>query len=457
MKLGWIRAACLSACAIPALQAQFQLYVVNGSAVTPAPMTYNLGAVNIGVQATAQFRLLNTSASQATLDTLSVAGVGFTFINAPALPVSVGPQASVDFTVGFEAASAGSYSAVLSAESASVLLTATVLPSLSYYVGASTGAQLLNTAVPVNFGAALLGSAITLHFSIANQTPAALTVPAIAVQGPDFALSGASPSGALLQSLENAGFDVQFAPTAVGARNGSLQIGNNVYILAGTGNAPPLPAPQLVVNPAQPQSGQQGAIAVMLAGMAQTSGSGTVTLTFTPAPAGAKDSAVQFAAGGQTISFTVSPGDTQGHFGSQLTAAFQTGTTAGTLAITAQLGSATAQQTAVIAPAPVVVTAATGARASGSITLTVTAYDNTRTAGPLTFTFFDASGNPVTPGAIQANAAQAFASYFQASTLGGTFQLKAVFPVTGDASAVASFEVGFSNSAGSSATARTQF
>jgi hypothetical protein len=457
MKRGWIRAGCLAVCAIPALHAQFQLYVVNGGAVTPAPMTYNLGTVNTGVPVMAQFRLLNTSAAQATFDTLKVAGVGFTIINPPALPVSLGPQASADFTVGFEAASAGSYSAVLSAENVSVLLTVTSLPSLTYSAAASTGSQPLSSTTPVDFGTALLGSAVTLHFSISNQTASGLIVPAIAVQGSDFALSGVSPSGALLQPQQGAAFDVQFAPTAVGPRNGSLQIGDNAYMLIGTGSPPPLPAPQLIVNLAQAQSGQQGAVAVMLAATAQTSGSGTVTLTFTPAPAGAKDSTVQFAAGGQTVSFTVSPGDTQGHFGGQPTAPFQTGTTAGTLVFAVQLGNATAQQTVVIAPAPVAVAAAAGARSSGSITLTVTGYDNTRTAGPLTFTFLDASGNPVMPGAIQANAAAAFTSYFQASTLGGTFQLKAVFPVTGDPSAVSSFEVGFSNSAGTSVTARTEF
>jgi len=457
MKRRSIPTLCLALLAIPALHAQFQLYVVSGGAVTPAPMTYNLGAVNTGVPAAVQFRLVNTSAAPATFDTLKAAGVGFTIINPPALPISLGPQASTDFTVGFEAASAGSYSAVLSAQNVSVLLTVTALPSLTYSVAGTTGSQPLSAATPIDFGTTLLGSVVTLHFSISNQTAGGLIVPAIAVQGADFALASPSPSGALLQSQQNATFDVQFAPTAVGARDGSLQIGNTAYILTGTGVAPPLPAPQLIVNLTQPQSGQQGAVAVKLASVAQTSGSGTVTLTFTPGPAGAKDSAVQFAAGGQTVSFTVSPGDTQGHFGSQLTAPFQTGTTAGALAIAVQLGNAADRQTVVIAPAPVAVSAATGARASGSITLTVTGYDNTRTAGPLTFTFFDASGNPVMPGAIQANGAAAFANYFQASTLGGTFQLKAVFPVTGDSSAVGSFEVGFSNSAGSSATARTQF
>ena len=63
----------------------------------------------------------------------------------------------------------------------------------------------------------------------------ALTVPAIAVAGGDFALSGAAPSGTMLQPNQSAAFDVRFSPTAAGSRSGSLVIGNQTYALVGTG------------------------------------------------------------------------------------------------------------------------------------------------------------------------------------------------------------------------------
>ena len=82
-------------------------------------------------------------------------------------------------------------------------------------------------------------------------------------------------------------------------------------------------------------------------------------------------------------------------------------------------------------------------------------FDNTRSAGALTFSFFDAGGNAlVAP--IQANGSSDFAAYFQNSA-GGAFELKAVFPVAGDISQIASFQAVVTNSAGNATTARTNF
>ena len=50
-----------------------------------------------------------------------------------------------------------------------------------------------------------------------------------------------------------------------------------------------------------------------------------------------------------------------------------------------------------------------------------------------------------------------FARYFAASDLGGVFLLRAVFPVTGDATLVASCDATLANSAGSAKTQRTYF
>jgi len=96
-------------------------------------------------------------------------------------------------------------------------------------------------------------------------------------------------------------------------------------------------------------------------------------------------------------------------------------------------------------------------RSAAALQVRVTGFDNTRTAGPLTFTFFDAAGNAVAPGAIRTDATASFASYFQNSGLGGSFLLTAVFPVTGDPSQVGAFQVQIANSVGTVPTARTAF
>jgi hypothetical protein len=121
------------------------------------------------------------------------------------------------------------------------------------------------------------------------------------------------------------------------------------------------------------------------------------------------------------------------------------------------LGAVTAQQTIAILPASVGITSVQGVRSAAGVQVQVTGFDNTHAAGPLTFTFFDAAGNAVSPGAIRADATASFATYFQHSGLGGVFLLTAVFPVTGDPSQIGAFQAQIANSAGSAQTARTVF
>ena len=303
----------------------------------------------------------------------------------------------------------------------------------------------------------MLGVSLARHFAAVNQTAVVLTVPAIAVPAGDFALSGGAPSGLTLQPGQTANFYVQFAPTATGARGGSLVIGNTSYALTGTGVQQPLPNPVLSINLPQALSDRQGAVTVTLDAASRTSGSGTLTLDFQPASGLTDDSAIVFVSGGRTAAFTVSPGDTQGYFGAQLTAIFQTGTTAGALTFTVQLGGVTAQQTIAILPTTVGITSVQGVRSTAGIQVQVTGFDNTHSAGPLTFTFFDAAGNAIAPGAISTNATAGFSSYFQNSGQGGVFLLTAVFPVTGNPSQVGAFQVQIANSAGTAQSARTVF
>jgi hypothetical protein len=213
----------------------------------------------------------------------------------------------------------------------------------------------------------------------------------------------------------------------------------------------------VVITTPAPDSAEQGTIAVNLSATPQTSATGTLTLSFTPLASisNANDPAITLATGGRSATFNVFIGQAQGIFGSANNIAFQTGTTAGTLTVTATVGANTAQQSIVILPAVVGVNAVQGVRSSTSVEVDLTGFDNTRTAGALAFTFFDASGNPLTA-PVQANGSSNFAAYFQNSA-GGTFALKAVFPVVGDTSRIASFQAVVTNSAGNATTAKTNF
>jgi hypothetical protein len=180
---------------------------------------------------------------------------------------------------------------------------------------------------------------------------------------------------------------------------------------------------------------------------AQSSGTGTATLDFQ----GAADPTIVFAPGGRSVTFAIAPGDVQAAL------SFQTGTTAGVLTLTAQVGAASDRQSVTIAAVAPVISKVQAVRSAGTVEIQVTGFDNTRSLGALSFTFYDAAGNPLPPGTIRTDATADFTTYFAASNLGGVFLLHAVFPVTGDTAHVASCDATLANSAGSAKTQRTFF
>ncbi|MCU1234156.1 MAG: hypothetical protein JWP63_2123 [Candidatus Solibacter sp.] len=413
--------------ALPAF-AQFDLVLPDG---TPVPPVYDLGTVSSGASIAAHFRLRNLSTAPATLATLSVAGVGFT-LTAPPLPIGIPAQGAIDLTVTFAAAATGSYSAALHSDGISIILTASVLPSLTFLT--DNGPTLIPFTT-LDFGTLVRGTSTQRRVTVRNDTTAILTVPAISVQGASFALS-TTPAGQRLQPSQSADFTITFAPVTSGPRQGLLAIGARTFPMTAVAADPPLPRPTLTVNLPTAASAQQGTIVIRYDAPAQTTGTGTITLDFTGPP----DPTIAFATGSRTATFSVAPGDTQA------VVAFQTGTTAGTLTFTVQLGASTAQQTIAIPPAPAAVSTTQATRASASIELRLTGYDNTRTLGPLTFTFFDATGRSLAT--LRSDATPDFTQYFATSPLGGTFLLRATFPVAGDPTQIASCDVTLNNSIG---------
>jgi Abnormal spindle-like microcephaly-assoc'd, ASPM-SPD-2-Hydin len=444
---------CLCAWLAPGARAQFAFSVVNGTTMTPVATSYNFGDVSPGMLASASFQLQNTSTAAANLTFLNVAGTGFSISSGPTLPQSLNPQAVVTFTVNFQGTVAGGYSAFLLADGVTALLTAAVVPGLTYQVETASGKENLGAAAAINFGAVNLGQTSWLQFSANNTTGQPLTVPAITVSGTDFSLS-VPVSTTTLQPGGQASFAVQFQPSAAGTRSGTVTIGSNSYALTGTGIAAVLPQPHVNILLSQAQSAQQGTVTVTFDSPAATSGSGTLTLEFQPAVSGAEDSAIAFASGGQSVPFTFSAGDVQATFGAANTVGFQTGTTAGTIQFTAAAGSLSDEQSVTIVPATVSFTNTQANRYSGSVVVEIAGFDNTRSAGALSFAFYDAGGNLIAPGAISTNATTAFAQYFSASE-GGGFLLNATFPVAGDASQITYVQAAFTNSAGTSTTVRT--
>jgi hypothetical protein len=453
----------------PPPQAPFSLYQTSCSASQTVGAQFNFPTVYPDTPESAAFCLSNNTSQTQTVAVLSVSA-GFSIPDAAA-PMTLKANASVQFTVTFAgAATDGAYTGTLDAAGISVALTANVttapaLPLLTYEVQLASGGPYTLLAAPVNFGSVQLGSNASLSFLAVNQTANSLSVDSIGVTSEgDFWLVGSSPGGTALAPGTSAPFSIAFSPTVAGARTATLSVGAWEYALTGTGVAASLqtPAPELTLTLGEAHSAQQGTARVSFNPPAESAGSGTVTLSFQSLPVNELDPGIVFANGTRAAAFTFNPGDTAASFGGAAGVEFQTGSTAGTLAFEAQIGSQTSQQSIVIAPAAIDIAAVTGTRQTSTVTpgvtVNVTGFDNTRTAGLLTFTFYDASGNAILPGAINYESAAAFNSYFAGSNDGGQFTVSAYFPIeNGAASQVGAFTVALANSVGTTTSAHVSF
>jgi hypothetical protein len=431
------RTAVLLLIAVAPAMAQFELQVVEPAGARRAPALYDLGSLYSNETTAARFRLVNTGSSAAAVSSIAVGGAGFSS-TIPTLPVTLQPQGAVEFTVAFRAPDAGRYSAIVRAEDLSILVIATVEPRLTWRVEDAP----LGTIV--DFGAALRGSSARRRFTAINETGSILVVPPISIHGDDYVLAGPLASGITLRPHESVSFAVDFLPAGPGSRSGTLVLGDRSYGLTGTAIEPPLPKPLVSIQLPQALSAQQGTLVIAFDGPAATSGTGIATLAFQ----GPADPAVAFEDGSRAVTFPIAPGDERALI------RFQTGTTAGTLRFTARISDASDQANIQIINAAPSITGVQGTKNANGLEIRITGFDNTRTAGPLAFTFYDTAGKEIAPGAIRVDGSAEFARYFAGSDMGGAFTLRALFPVGGDASQIASFDTSITSSAGATKSVR---
>jgi hypothetical protein len=388
------------------------------------------------------------------LTRLFVSGTGFGITGDPSLPHIVAPGSNVDFTVRFRPANAGSYSANLTINSMSVLLRGSSNPAAVLF----SGALELVSGASVDFGRLERGKSSRQTFSLRNTTSVTVKASRLAVSGNFFRLASPVQTPLELAPGASADFEVAFEPLSSGIATGTLEFDRTSVRLTGTSTEPPFPRPSLVVEPAALVSGQQGRLSIRFVEPSRAAGNGTVRIEAQPTSSSNRDDALQFVTNGsRTVSFSVAEGDSSVRFGQEQDLVFQTGTTAGTIVFVVEAGGYTERLSVAIPPAPVKIDRASASRGAGSLDVLLTGFDNTRSASTLRFTFFDRGGQPVSPGAIPVELADRFRGYFDSSTLGGIFQLRAVFPVTGDAGGIGAVEVEITNASGTARTERLKF
>lgn len=434
-----------------AAQGQMQLLQVTGpGAEKELPSVFAMGAVAVGENAIVRVRVRNASQSQLTIRTLVLAGTGFTMIGQPTLPHQIAPGLNMDVEIRFSPRDHGSYSASFSVNGTAVMLTGSSIPAAVLMMA---GMQLPSGSA-ADLGLAQRGATAFKTFRLVNTTPEVVRIQSVRVTGSSFKLPQELSLPLELAPGNSYEFEIAFAPLASGVFQGALMVDDRTYRLTGAANEPAFPKPTIVVDLPVAASAQQGKVSVHFGQASHAIGPGTLRMEFQPLSAmAADDQAVRFTRGSsRSAAFHV----TEGTVTPLAEMTFQTGTTAGTIVFTAEVGGWTANATVNIAPQTIQIEKTRAARNGSMLEVEITGFDNTRSVDGVAFTFFNARGEAVQPGAIRVNTAADFRRHFEASGAGGVFALKAVFPVAGAISEIASAETQLTNTAGSTQSGKIQ-
>lgn len=432
-------------------QGQIEVYTVSATGTEfPAPALVEVGTVPAGDLLDTRFRLRNTSAFTVTLQVLRISGPGFSLQGNPTGPQTMTPNANVDFRVRFQPTTTGVHNAFLTFNDRMIVVRGDSPGGVVLGIDRDGGFERVTNERPVDFGRLEIGSARVLRFLLRNEANTNVTISRIRLtgifEGPiDLRLPAEITPGAAES------FGVRFAPQHSIVHRGTLDIDGRIIQLEGLAIDAPLPSADLLFG--NSGSGQQATLRILFKAPARNRGVATLKMTFQPM-AGTQDDpgAALLPESKRETNLIFQAGET----GRDVT--FQTGTTAARIRFRLEeAGRLLGESAAIEIPAaPVRMSSVRASRQTGSIEVLISGFDNARSVSEALFTFHDRSGQPI--GAeIRAQVQDVFSAFFRDSAFGGIFQLRAVFPITGDTAQITAVQVEMRNSAGPARSERVTF
>jgi len=200
-----------------------------------APSSVAFGNLNVGSTAKQTVQLSNIGNSSVTVSQVVASGTGVS-VSGLAAPVTIAPSQSVPVTVTFAPTTGG-------AVAGSITVTNNEgVNAVAAVTGTGVQAGLSVTPSSASFGSVVTGNTNSQTIQVKNSGTASLTVSQVAASGSGFGVSGVSMPLTLAPGTSST-FNVQYAPTAAGAVNGSVSIVSNApnspatVALSGTGVA----------------------------------------------------------------------------------------------------------------------------------------------------------------------------------------------------------------------------
>jgi hypothetical protein len=206
--------------------------------LSAAPASISFGNVQIGTSQNQSDTISNTGAAAVTISLSTVTGTGFS-VTGLALPMTLTAGQSATFSIVFNPQSTGDVSGNLAITS-----DATGSPLNIPITGTGVAAgSLITNPTSFSFGSVQEGGSQSQTETLTNSGGENLTISQVSASGAGFSFTGLSLPMTLAPN-QSTTFGVVFAPTSVGATNGSLAItvsGSATPIdlaLSGTGFAP---------------------------------------------------------------------------------------------------------------------------------------------------------------------------------------------------------------------------
>lgn len=428
----------------------YEVLLDEGPLVIRPDDTFSLPDTPVGQRTSVAVRVRNTGNSDGPITSINLIGQGFLLTDAPFLPQTLTPNASLVFTLTFAPTQAGAASGRLRIGNDSFQVTSVGIgPQLSYSYSAN-GASPVSVVAggTVLFRQTSIGEKDEVLFTVRNSgTAPAVITNAGTVEGTrgSYSLEGVPVLPRQLEPEGSLEFRVVFAPTAPGFITGNLRVDTVNFILSGSGNElPPLTGYRFTGASGEVQPLQQVSVGLEMVSAYPVALNGTLTLTVEgDLPA---DPAVQFSSGGRTVSFTVQANSTAVVFsGGTREVRLQTGTVASTIrftpAFTTQSGVSltpdpvVTHQITVPALAPRLLTFNVASRSQTSLTLAVSGFATTRSVSRLEFRFTPAADFNVPSTTVTVNVQADADAWFRGTSsqaFGGQFTMQVPFTLTSD-------------------------
>jgi large repetitive protein len=427
-------------------QYSYQMITATGSVAFSPSQPVSLPDTLVGNTSSVTVKVQNAGTAPGTVATISTTNGPFTVTNLPLLPVTLKPNDILTFTLNFTPTQTGKNTGNLQVGNDLFSLAGNGLgPNLTFSYGSAPA-----TVVPgggmVIFSPLQVGQTASLPFTVTNSGTTVGHVASIAVADTQgiFTLTNLPPLPATMNPGDTFTFKISFAPATTGFSTSTLQIDTQTFTLSGSGTPPPsLPAVQFTGASGTVNPFSQPAIGLSLASPYTIDVSGTLTISM--ATAGLNpDPAVQFGTGGQKVGFTIPANSTSAVFasgGNQILV--QTGTTAGTITVTAALATtaglnltpspAPAVTLTVASSAPTILEAALASESTTGFTLQVVGFSTIHSLTSLNFQFTTTSGVSAANASVPVDVLAAATNWYASATsqpFGGQFSISIPFSLT---------------------------